>query len=136
MIIGSMDVEALYPSIGINRSAEIVGQMVGESRIKIENIDYETAVCFIASNSCQTQVNKWGMSQIVPRIKHKTGVRPGGTTEELSKRRKFNIEGEEIVQESKWIVKRKVYSESEKEQILSKVIEIGIRTTFRNHVYQ
>ena len=44
--------------------------------------------------------------------------------------------GEEIVRESKWVVRRKVLTREERRKVISKVIEIGIRTTFRNHVYQ
>ena len=57
--------------------------MVGESSVEIVNVDYETAVLFIASNSSQEQVNSWGMGKYVPRRKSKNGVRPGATTEEL-----------------------------------------------------
>ena len=46
-----MDVEALYPSIETNTSARIVGEMVGESKVEFKNVDFETAVLFIASNS-------------------------------------------------------------------------------------
>ena len=49
IIIGSMDVEALYPSIQVNRSASIVSEMVQESEIVFENVDYDTAVRYIAS---------------------------------------------------------------------------------------
>ena len=39
-IVGSMDVKALYPSISVNRSAKIVGEMVEASKVEIENIDF------------------------------------------------------------------------------------------------
>ena len=48
VIVGSMDVEALYPSIKTNKSATIVGEMVRESKVTIGNVDYDTAVKFIA----------------------------------------------------------------------------------------
>ena len=106
LIVGSMDVEALYPSIEVNRSARLVGEMVSESNIEIENVDYDTAVRFIASNSSQSDIVRWGMSEYVPRRKHKTGCRPGATTLELSQRRKFSKGGEEEIRESKWVVKK------------------------------
>ena len=136
VVIGSMDVEALYPSIQVNRSTRIVGEMVEESKLKIENVDYNTAVRYIASNSSQADIFKWGMKQIIPRRKCKTGVRPGATTDELHRRRRYNEEGEEIEGESKWVVARKDLSEKEMKSVVAKVIEIGVRTTFRNHVYQ
>ena len=131
-----MDVEALYPSIEISRSAEIVGEIVRESSVKIENVDFETATRFIASNASQAQINDWGMGRYIPRRRHKTGVRPGATTKELGKRRKYTREGEEIESTSKWVVSRREMSLEEKNRVVAKVIELGIRTTFRNHLYQ
>ena len=93
--------EALYPSIEINKSARIVSQMVGESKVEIENVDYEVAVIFIASNSSQSQIYEWGMSQYIPKRKSKTGVRPGATTGVLGRRRRYDSMGEEIEGESK-----------------------------------
>ena len=40
VIIGSMDVEALYPSIEVNMSARIVGEMVSESVVRVENVEW------------------------------------------------------------------------------------------------
>ena len=34
------------------------------------------------------------------------------------------------------MVQRKEMTREEKKKVVSKVIEIGIRTTFRNHIYQ
>ena len=64
------------------------------------------------------------------------GTRPGATTGELGKRRRFDSEGEEIERESLWIFRRRELSKEERVKVVCKVIEIGIRTTFRNHVYQ
>ena len=136
LIVGSMDIEALYPSIEVNRSAKIVSEMVSESKVQIENVDFETAVVYIASNSSKAQVYDWGMSQYIPKRKSKTGTRPGPTTGELGKRRRFDSEGEEVERKSLWVFKRRELSDKEKAKVISKVIEIGIRTTFRNHVYQ
>ena len=135
-MIGSMDVEALYPSIQINRSAKLVGEIVRESGVKIENVDYQTAATYIASNSSRTDISKWGMEKIIPKRRHKKGTRPGPTTGELHKRRRYDSNGEEKESESKWVAVRKELSEKEKRQMVAKVIEIGIRTTFRNHIYQ
>ena len=110
--------------------------MVGESNIQICNVDFETAVVFIASNSSPGQVYDWGMSDYIPRRKSKGGVRPGATTGELGKRRRFNKEGEEIERVSKWVVRRRELNAEEKKKVISKVIEIGVKTTLQNHVYQ
>ena len=109
-----MDVEALYPSIRIERTAVVVGEMLEESKVEYENCDYETAVRFIASNSSQSDINRWGMHQYVQQRRHVKGNRPGPTTEELGRRRKYLKTGEEIPGESKWKVKRNLLTEKKK----------------------
>ena len=58
--VGSMDMEALYPCIEVEKSARIVGELVENTKVQIENVDYNLAVRFIASNSSQSQIEKWG----------------------------------------------------------------------------
>ena len=55
VVIGSMDIEALYPFIQVNKSAGIVGELVEESIVEICNVDYDTAVRFISSNSSKSE---------------------------------------------------------------------------------
>ena len=105
-------------------------------KVKFDNLDFEMAIKFIASNTAETTITKWKMNEIIPRRRFKKGVRPGPTTEELSKKRKYNEKGEEEEGETKWVFRRKVLSAKEKRQILGKVVEISTRTVFRNHIYQ
>ena len=44
--------------------------------------------------------------------------------------------GEEKERESKWRILKTEYTEGEKRKVLRKVIEIGIKTLMRNHIYQ
>ena len=136
LVIGSMDVEALYPSLQIERTAVAMGQMMEETSVEYKNIDFDTATRFIASNASEADIWKWGMGKYIPRRRHKQGSRPGPTTAELGVKRKYDSLGEEIVGESKWVVKRKILTEKEKRKVLGKIVEIGTRLVFRNHVYQ
>ena len=46
----------------------------------------------------------------------------------------LSMEGEE--KGSKWILRQRQLTEMEKRQILAKVIYHGVKTVFKNHVYQ
>ena len=79
VIITSMDVIALYPNLRIERCAVEVGKEIEETQVEYENIDYELGGKFIASNMTQADIDREGLTRIVPRRKSKFGTRPGGT---------------------------------------------------------
>ena len=84
----------------------------------------------------QEEVDRKGLSSIIPRRKKKSGTRPGGTTKELHQKREYLETGEEIDRDSKWREVTRVLNRKEKRKILRKVVEIGVRTLMKNHVYQ
>ena len=135
-MVTSIDVVGIYPNLNIARSAEEVGREVEETVLRFENVDYELAGRFIASNMTQETVDREGLSSIVPRRKSRMGTRPGSTTTELYSRRVYNEEGEELERESKWRKVTKELSIREKKKLLRKVVEIGILVLMRNHLYQ
>ena len=47
VMIGSLDVEALYPSIDVNLAAKMTGNLVRESAIKFEGIDWRWALIYL-----------------------------------------------------------------------------------------
>ena len=63
-------VVGLYPNLNIRRSAEECRREAEESQVEYEGLDYEFAGKFIASNLSQAEVDKAGMSRIVPRRRY------------------------------------------------------------------
>ena len=70
------------------------------------------------------------------RRKSKFGVRPGDTTQELYSKREIDEEGSEIEVDSKWCKVRGIMTRTDKRKLLKKVLELGIMTLMRNHIYQ
>ena len=136
IIFTSMDVVGLYPNMNIKRCAEECGQEIMESKVEYKNIDFEMAGKFIASNMTQEDIDKEGLSRIIPRRKSKFGVRPGETTQELYSKREKDGEGIEVEKDSKWCKVWGVLTKQDERKMLKKVLEIGITTLMRNHVYQ
>ena len=99
------------------------------------NIDYRMAGILVAANMTQEQIEREKLSEIVPRRKSKQGVRPGPTTEELYRKRKFDEDGDEI-EESKWRVVRRKLTRQDKRKLIGKVVEIATQAVMRNHVSQ
>ena len=79
------------------------------------------------------EIEESGLSGIVPRRKFRRGTRPGITTKETKGQKKEEEEEEKI---TKWVYDRIVFTEDEQRQLLAKVMEVAVRTTFRNNLYQ
>ena len=56
-IIGSLDVKALFPSLNIDHTIEIVGQEFENSKTKIEGINFKEVVLYIALNNIQEEID-------------------------------------------------------------------------------
>ena len=116
IIITSMDVIALYPNLRIERCAEEVGREIQDTEVEYENVEYELGGKFIASNMTQADIDREGLTRIVPRRKSKFGTRPGEDTKELYNKRKYGEEGEEVEGESKWIKVRGALTKGDKKK--------------------
>ena len=62
-----------------------------ETTVAYSNVDYETACKFIASNSAEADIWRWGMERYIPRRRSNKGCRPGPNTAELGQKRKENL---------------------------------------------
>ena len=58
MCIGSLDVEALYPSLDINHCAKLCGDPIRESKMTVSSIDYQWAGLYAVLNCTQLEVNQ------------------------------------------------------------------------------
>ena len=65
--VASEDVEALYPSLDIEKSARICAERVSRSEVEFVGIEYDWAVKYIAMNlTCYLSENTRGGSGQVP----------------------------------------------------------------------
>ena len=72
-MIGSLDVKALYPSLDIDATAEIVIEMFVESEFQVEGIDYSELGLYLAINSMRPELNEINIAEFCPTRKYKTG---------------------------------------------------------------
>ena len=83
ILFGSQDAEALYPSLKIRECARIVCQAIMNTKAEFEGIDYEEAVKYIAMTMTEDEIREEGNEHLIPKRKHKQGVRPGITSQEV-----------------------------------------------------
>ena len=131
-----MDMVGLYPNLSIQRSAVECGKEMEETEIDYDNVDDRWEGRFIASNMSQDEIDRDGLSRMVPRRKKKCGTRPGCTTKELHQKKEYLETGEEIEKDSKWREVGRELTKGEKKRVLGKVVELGVKILVRNHVYQ
>ena len=71
IFVGSLDAEALYPSLDTEKVAKLCGKLVSDSGIKIDNVDYRWATTYIAANMTQQQVSSENLQHVIPRRRFK-----------------------------------------------------------------
>ena len=74
--LGSLDATALYPSLDNKKVAKLCGEMVRESTLKFEGIDWKWASLYVALNSKPWQIISWRMTDIIPKRRFKQGQQP------------------------------------------------------------
>ena len=73
-VVGSLDVEALYPSLDVTLCAKVVGNMLYESNIQIDNLTVKEITLYLKYNSCDEDIDE--MKQYLPSRKSKIGRPP------------------------------------------------------------
>ena len=73
-ILASQDVKALYPSLHITKSAEIVMKAVEASEIQVEGVDMKWVSLVVAMGSTKDEIEEWGLTGLVPERKNKRNM--------------------------------------------------------------
>ena len=132
IIIGSLDVKGLYPSLEVERAAEIVRGMVASSAVDVENVDFDELAKYIAINVSDVEIEQSGMRDLVHTRRFTKGPKPGMTSREV-------IGGDEqrSDERTKWRKPvRAPATPAEGKELLGWAVEIGVKTVMKNHIYK
>ena len=133
MIVGSMDVRALYPSLLASTSTEIIKEVFMKTDIKIEGINWQEAGKYIAINLSATEINNLGLNEVVCTRIRKGGRSPGMTTAEIMGKL-YSEEEDEVP--SLFHPPQRRPTASEQKIMLAQVIQIATMAVLKNHTYQ
>ena len=75
-IIGSMDVEALYPSLDINFTIDKVCELMHESNVTIEGVDYKELALYLSLINSGEQLRQLGLHDVCLTRRSNRGQRP------------------------------------------------------------
>ena len=126
--IGSLDIEALYPSLDIPKCAEIVTQMLYESEIQIKNIKWKEAMLYIRYMWNDDQIRSENLWEYTPKRRNTRGRPPT-----------FLSSGSELHEKDRlkpWVFDDITPEDGTEKRMLSIAIGIMVAETITNHGYQ
>ena len=162
-VIGSMDVEALYPSLDQRLSAKIVKEEYIKSDVEIAEVDWKIVALYLAVTASKEELIRDGIYHLTARRRksvrgRKPTVRNPKVSGPLKKEErrqpdeegeKDPNEGEDVIRigerldnelddmesDERWIYPREPVTREERKRMFGKVLEILVTTTFANHIY-
>ena len=126
-VVGSTDFKSYYPSLPIERTAQIVNKMIQESPVKILTDDRELGL-FLASTMTREEVVRLNLDEVVQERVHQRGAAPGITSREILSR------GPTCP--TKWKEPRRAPTEEERRLMLGTMVEIAINMCMQHHFYK
>ena len=87
LMVGSLDVTALYPSIDTDQAADICRDKVLESDMVFDGIDYRWALVYLALTCTNRDKVDNNLQDVIPRRLRKQGSRPTVLTAEVDEKR-------------------------------------------------
>ena len=127
LIVGSADVKALYPSLDIEHTAEIVATLFHGSTVEINNIDSEELGLYLALNMNQTSLESENIEDFCPTRKSEKGRPPTITG--------CAIENDVKARYKPWKSRKRTPKENEVRRMFSIALMIVIKQIMNNHIY-
>ena len=125
--IGSADVVALYPSLDIKKVTDVVADMIKESNVTLEGVNYEEAGLYLAITRDSEDLARAGIEDLCPRRKQRLGRKPtltGQATSNVTDRGKT------------WHpARKKPESKEEKTSLIAEATKVILEFLLQNHMY-
>ena len=128
-IIGSMDVEALYPSLDVEFTVDKVCELFSNSTMNIDGINYKELTLYLSLNKTDEQLRTMGIHEVCPKRRSNRGPRPNMTG--------CGAEEKESDRYRPWVFPDTTEMNDEsKRRLLTEALRIVLLTVLRTHVYE
>ena len=132
MVVGSMDVMTLYPSLLATQSAKIITKVFLKTHLVIEEVNWLETGKYLAINLIRDEIVNLNLQEVVSSRAKNGGTFSGMTTAEvMGKLYRENKEEEK----SLFNPPKKTPTEQEKKVMLAQVIKVALLAVLRNHTY-
>ena len=128
VVVLSMDAKALFPSIEIDRSAEVVYELMMESEIVYGNICDDEMTRYAAVVFDNDTIQKYGLQDYVMRRKSNHGVKPTVVGREM--------EDPWSPKSSSWLKPAKPLNDYMRRKMLSALVSEEIRFVMKRHLFR
>ena len=128
-IIGSMDVEGLYPSLDIDFVVEKVCEVLFDSSVKYEGMNYKELGLYLSLVKTDEELQQMGLHTACPKRRHRRGPRPNitgcGTEEKEEKRH------------APWIFPNLATIDNEtKRRMMVEAVRVVLKVLMETHTYE
>ena len=121
----SMDVKALYPSMGWGDIVKAVRNLIENSQMKVENVDWDAVGKYLAVMMTEAEIVAEGLRHVIPR--RRQGLRRLRKVTVRYLHQKGN--------NTKWLPARKPGVRQQK-RMLALAVCFGVKTVLSNHTYR
>ena len=127
MIVGA-DAVQMYPSLEAMASGRAAKRVTLESKMRIDGVNYREASRYLAMELGDAERAMSGLRRVLPVRRYRKGTKPGVTGPVAV--------GPSVDDDSQWIFPSVEPTEKEKRMMVATVVEVGVRTVFKTHLYQ
>ena len=150
LVVWSMDVEKLYPSLKAEEVSKLVGKAFLESKLEV-NVNTEDLSLYLALTVPRKELVKRGLARVTHTRKSQANNAPPGITpaEVFARQRRHEetqddeedaeVEGEEEEEKevkSLFLPPKASPTNLQKKKMIALAIEVGIKATMQGHMYQ
>ena len=123
------DIQKMFPSLSARNSSRIVRKVFIDSKLELEGVDYKSAAMYVRYGMEDHEIRALGLTRVVPRRRYTRGRAPGICSKQA-------MSGDADSDGDKWIFPDIELTDHEKRVLIGACLEIGVRTSFENSVYQ
>jgi hypothetical protein len=126
IVLGSMDVKALYPSLDVDFTIARTCDVIRESDFKFEGLWDKEIGLYMAINKTPTELNELGVLELCPTRTTQRGLRPTmNSMRNLKEEKRFN----------NWADPARSASNAEKRTMIILALQIALAFIMKNHHY-
>ena len=128
-IIGSADVEALYPSLDVQFTVDKVCELFHNSTMDIEGVDYKELLLYLSLNKTDEQLQDLGLMEYCPKRRNNRGPRPNMTGCGMTEKQEDRYRP--------WVFPDlSEMSEVTKRRLVVEALRIVLLTVLQSHTYE
>ena len=128
IVVGSLDVKALYPSLDVDFTAEVVAKAFRESEYQVKGVDYTEVGLYLSLNLSENELIDAGIADVCPTRKNKRGRPPKITGCAVDK----GIDK----RYAPWNKPKRTPDDVTCKKMLSEALKVAIKFIMKNHVYR